>query len=118
MNPKDNPSTLQEGIDKLLSRHKQAWAELWKTGDIQIEDLDAQQRVRFALYNLYSYPSKTDQSIAPMGLSSQGYNGHIFGILNFGCTQRFWRNPIWQNHVLIIVLIVCRKQSKSNCLWL
>jgi trehalose/maltose hydrolase-like predicted phosphorylase len=33
---------LQEGIDKLLSRHKQAWAELWKTGDIQIEgDLDA-----------------------------------------------------------------------------
>jgi trehalose/maltose hydrolase-like predicted phosphorylase len=23
---------LQEGIDKLLSRHKQAWAELWKTG--------------------------------------------------------------------------------------
>ncbi|MNF61119.1 Kojibiose phosphorylase [compost metagenome] len=71
---------LQEGIDKLLNRHKQAWAELWNTGDIQIEgDLDAQQRVRFALYNLYSYVRpETRQSIAPMGLSSQGYNGHIF----------------------------------------
>jgi hypothetical protein len=50
-----------------------------------------------------------------MGLSSQGYNGHIFGILNFGCTQLFWPcNPIWQNHVLIIVLIVCRKQKKAT----
>ncbi len=77
---------LQEGIDKLLSRHKQAWAELWKTGDIQIEgDLDAQQRVRFALYNLYSFiRPETRQSIAPMGLSSQGYNGHIF-----------WDSELW-----------------------
>lgn len=71
---------LQQGIDNLLNRHKKAWAELWKTGDIQIEgDIDAQQRVRFALYNLYSFiRPETRQSIAPMGLSSQGYNGHIF----------------------------------------
>ncbi len=71
---------LQEGIDKLVDKHKNAWAELWKTGDIQIEgDLDAQQRVRFALYNLYSFiRPETRQSVAPMGLSSQGYNGHIF----------------------------------------
>ncbi|MBC5838608.1 glycoside hydrolase family 65 protein [Flavobacterium muglaense] len=71
---------LQEGIDKLVDKHKNAWAELWKTGDIQIEgDLDAQQRVRFALYNLYSFiRPETRQSVAPMGLTSQGYNGHIF----------------------------------------
>jgi len=77
---------LQEGIDNLLNRHKKAWAELWRTGDIQIEgDLDAQQRVRFALYNLYSYiRPETRQSIAPMGLSSQGYNGHIF-----------WDSELW-----------------------
>lgn len=83
---------LQEGIDKLLSRHKQAWAELWKTGDIQIEgDLDAQQRVRFALYNLYSYiRPETRQSIAPMGLSSQGYNGHIF-----------WDSELWMYPTLL-----------------
>ncbi|MDD5149334.1 MAG: glycoside hydrolase family 65 protein [Flavobacterium sp.] len=83
---------LQQGIDNLLNRHKQAWAELWKTGDIQIEgDLDAQQRVRFALYNLYSYiRPETRQSIAPMGLSSQGYNGHIF-----------WDSELWMYPTLL-----------------
>jgi trehalose/maltose hydrolase-like predicted phosphorylase len=83
---------LQEGIDKLLARHKMAWAELWKTGDIQIEgDLDAQQRVRFALYNLYSFiRPETRQSIAPMGLSSQGYNGHIF-----------WDTELWMYPTLL-----------------
>ena len=83
---------LQEGIDKLLTRHKQAWAELWNTGDIQIEgDLDAQQRVRFALFNLYSFiRPETRQSIAPMGLSSQGYNGHIF-----------WDTELWMYPTLL-----------------
>lgn len=83
---------LQQGIDKLLDKHKMAWAELWKTGDIQIEgDLDAQQRVRFALYNLYSYiRPETRQSIAPMGLSSQGYNGHIF-----------WDSELWMYPTLL-----------------
>ncbi len=83
---------LQQGIDNLVTRHKQAWAELWNTGDIQIEgDLDAQQRVRFALYNLYSYiRPETRQSIAPMGLSSQGYNGHIF-----------WDSELWMYPTLL-----------------
>ncbi|RVT78505.1 glycoside hydrolase family 65 protein [Flavobacterium sufflavum] len=83
---------LQEGIDNLLQRHKNAWSELWNTGDIQIEgDLDAQQRVRFALYNLYSYIRPgTRQSIAPMGLSSQGYNGHIF-----------WDTELWMYPTLL-----------------
>jgi trehalose/maltose hydrolase-like predicted phosphorylase len=83
---------LQQGIDNLLNRHKQAWAELWNSGDIQIEgDLDAQQRVRFALFNLYSYNRpETRQSIAPMGLSSQGYNGHIF-----------WDSELWMYPTLL-----------------
>lgn len=83
---------LQQGIDNLLNRHKQAWAELWNTGDIQIQgDLDAQQRVRFALYNLYSFiRPETRQSIAPMGLSSQGYNGHIF-----------WDSELWMYPTLL-----------------
>jgi protein-glucosylgalactosylhydroxylysine glucosidase len=83
---------LQEGMDKLLEKHKHAWAELWETGDIEIEgDLDAQQRVRFALYNLYSYIRPgTRQSIAPMGLSSQGYNGHIF-----------WDSELWMYPTLL-----------------
>jgi trehalose/maltose hydrolase-like predicted phosphorylase len=71
-----------------VDRHTKAWAELWNTGDIQIEgDLDAQQRVRFALYNLYSFiRPETRQSIAPWDFL-QGYNGH-FGILSYGCIQR------------------------------
>ncbi|MFV8373703.1 glycosyl hydrolase family 95 catalytic domain-containing protein [Flavobacterium sp. LB1P62] len=83
---------LQQGIDNLLNRHKDAWAELWNTGDIQIEgDLDSQQRVRFALYNLYSFiRPETRQSVAPMGLSSQGYNGHIF-----------WDSELWMYPTLL-----------------
>ena len=83
---------LQQGIDNLVNRHKQAWDELWNTGDIQIEgDLDAQQRVRFALYNLYSFiRPETRQSISPMGLSSQGYNGHVF-----------WDTELWMYPTLL-----------------
>lgn len=94
---------LQEGIDKLLNRHKQAWAELWNTGDIQIEgDLDSQQRVRFALYNLYSFiRPETRQSIAPMGLSSQGYNGHIF-----------WDSELW----MYPTLLALQPEMAKSCL--
>jgi protein-glucosylgalactosylhydroxylysine glucosidase len=94
---------LQEGIDNLLNRHKKAWAKLWETGDIQIEgDLDAQQRVRFALYNLYSFiRPETRQSIAPMGLSSQGYNGHIF-----------WDSELW----MYPTLLVLQPEMAKSCL--
>ena len=94
---------LQEGINKLLDKHKKSWAELWKTGDIQIEgDLDAQQRVRFALYNLYSYArSGTRQSVAPMGLSSQGYNGHIF-----------WDSELW----MYPTLLALQPEMAKSCL--
>ena len=94
---------LQEGIDKLLNKHKQAWAELWNTGDIQIEgDLDAQQRVRLALYNLYSFiRPDTRQSIAPMGLSSQGYNGHIF-----------WDTELW----MYPTLLAMQPEMAKSCL--
>ena len=94
---------LQEGIDKLLFKHKKAWTDLWKSGDIQIEgDLDAQQRVRFALYNLYSYVRPDSrQSIAPMGLSSQGYNGHIF-----------WDTELW----MFPTLLVLQPEMAKSCL--
>ena len=94
---------LQEGIDKLVERHKLAWADLWNSGDIQIEgDLDAQQRVRFALYNLYSYiRPNTRQSIAPMGLSSQGYNGHIF-----------WDTELW----MYPTLLALQPEMAKSCL--
>ena len=94
---------LQEGIDHLLKRHKDAWEVLWQTGDIQIEgNLDAQQRVRFSLYNLYSFiRPETRQSIAPMGLSSQGYNGHIF-----------WDSELW----MYPTLLALQPEMAKSCL--
>lgn len=94
---------LQEGIDKLLDKHKVAWDELWKTGDIQIEgDLDAQQRVRFALYNLYSFiRPDSRQSFTPMGLSSQGYNGHVF-----------WDTELW----MYPTILAFQPEMAKSCL--
>jgi len=65
--------------DDLLKQHKALWESLWE-GDIIIEgDLQSQQDIRLGLYHLYSFArGDSDLSISPMGLSSQGYNGHIF----------------------------------------
>ena len=70
---------VREGIDRLIAAHEARWNELWQ-GDIEIDgDPEAQQAVRLALYNLYgSVREGSRRSIAPMGLTSQGYNGHIF----------------------------------------
>lgn len=69
----------REGVDELIAAHEQAWDALWQS-DILIEgDDEAQRAVRFALYNLYSSVREgSRRSIAPMGLTSAGYNGHIF----------------------------------------
>ena len=73
------------GTDKVIAGHRRMWERMWES-DIIIEgDLRAQQLVRFALYNLYSSCREgTGCSIPPMGLSSLGYNGHIF-----------WDTEIW-----------------------
>lgn len=77
----------------LLQRHKALWATLWE-GDIEIEgDLQSQQDVRLALYHLYSFArGDSDLSISPMGLSSQGYNGHIF-----------WDTELWMFPPLLVL---------------
>jgi trehalose/maltose hydrolase-like predicted phosphorylase len=65
--------------EDLLGQHKALWETLWE-GDIIIEgDLQSQQDIRLGLYHLYSFArGDSDLSISPMGLSSQGYSGHIF----------------------------------------
>lgn len=70
---------VHEGRERLVRAHERLWDELWQS-DIRIEgDDDAQRLVRFALFNLYSSCRAGSRlSIPPMGLSSQGYNGHIF----------------------------------------
>lgn len=76
----------------LIDQHKAAWNALWQ-GDIEIEgDLESQLDVRLALYHLYAF-SRADSnlSISPMGLSSQGYNGHVF-----------WDTELWMYPPLLM----------------
>ena len=67
------------GRQALKERHDDAWNDLWKS-DIIIEgNPELQTNARVALYNLYSAASPgSGRSIAPMGLSSTHYYGHIF----------------------------------------
>lgn len=76
---------IHEGTASLTANHYRLWDELWQS-DILIEgDDEAQRAVRFALFNLYSSCREgSGLSIPPMGLSSQGYNGHIF-----------WDSELW-----------------------
>lgn len=61
---------------------------------VRIEgDDDAQRIVRFALFNLYSSCRGGSRlSIPPMGLSLQGYNGHIF-----------WDTELWMYPPMLLL---------------
>ena len=84
---------VHEGQERLVRTHERLWDELWQ-GDIRIEgDDDAQRLVRFALFNLYaSCRAGSRLSIPPMGLSSQGYNGHIF-----------WDTELWMYPPMLLL---------------
>lgn len=70
---------MHEGASRLFEMHCRLWNELWQ-GDVRIEgDDNAQRAVRFALFNLYASCREGSRlSVSPMGLSLQGYNGHVF----------------------------------------
>lgn len=84
---------VHEGEEALMQAHYRLWDELWQ-GDIRIEeDDDAQRIVRFALFNLYSSCRGGSRlSIPPMGLSLQGYNGHIF-----------WDTELWMYPPILLL---------------
>lgn len=84
---------VHEGEEALMLAHYRLWDELWQ-GDIRIEgDDDAQRIVRFALFNLYSSCRGGSRlSIPPMGLSLQGYNGHIF-----------WDTELWMYPPMLLL---------------
>ena len=84
---------VHEGRERLVQAHERLWDELWQS-DIRIEgDDDAQRLVRFALFNLYSSCRAGSRlSIPPMGLSSQGYNGHIF-----------WDTELWMYPPMLLL---------------
>lgn len=85
--------TMLNDTNLLIQNHINDWSKLWES-DIIIEgDLQSQLDVRLALYHLYSFSSEdSNLSIAPMGLSSQGYNGHIF-----------WDTELWMYPPLLLL---------------
>lgn len=84
---------LNEGTGRLLAAHEKLWDELWQA-DIEIEgDAESQKVVRFALFNLYgSCRSGSRLSMSPMGLSMQGYNGHVF-----------WDSELWMYPPMLLL---------------
>lgn len=82
-----------EGRERLISFHKKAWDELWKS-DITIDgDPQSQQDVHSMLYHLYSFSREgTALSPSPMGLSGLGYNGHVF-----------WDTELWMYPSLLVL---------------
>lgn len=67
------------GYAALLAAHQAAWHRLWET-DIVVDGDPDLQRVVHAMqfYLLASVRAGTGLSIPPMGLSSDGYYGHVF----------------------------------------
>lgn len=77
----------------LLNEHKKLWANLWESDIIIKGDLQSQLDVRLALYHLYAFGLEdSNLSIAPMGLSSKAYGGHIF-----------WDAELWMYPPLLLL---------------
>ncbi|GAA0872335.1 glycoside hydrolase family 65 protein [Gangjinia marincola] len=70
-----------KGFDQLLAEQKQAWAEIWKMGDITIDgDVKAQQAIRFNIFQLNQTYLGTDASlnIGPKGFTGEKYGGSTY----------------------------------------
>lgn len=92
----DDPASVAHrqggNYQQIVRDHDAAWTRLWET-DIEIEgDPQTQQFARAGLYYLWSSMLPDDRwSIAPMGLSSNFYYGHIF-----------WDAELWMYPTLLL----------------
>jgi trehalose/maltose hydrolase-like predicted phosphorylase len=68
------------GFDRLLARHRRAWARRWDHADVVVEgDDDLQLAIRFALFHLMASASDRGESaLGARGLTGTGYRGHVF----------------------------------------
>ncbi|MGO2102324.1 MAG: glycoside hydrolase family 65 protein [Psychroflexus halocasei] len=69
------------GFEELLSKQKQAWAEIWRMSDITIEgDVEAQQGIRFNIFQLNQTYSGKDArlNIGPKGFTGEKYGGSTY----------------------------------------
>lgn len=93
--------TACSGYEKAVRKHIQEWERLWQS-DIVIEgDEESQLDVRSCLYHLYSFVGEDNRlSPSPMGLSSDGYNRHVF-----------WDTEIW----MFPPLLMLNQQMAKSC---
>ena len=71
--------SMRAGYDKVLKEHEEAWHRLWKTDIILKGNPQLQKVIHSSMfYLLCSARAGSDFGIPPMGLSSDGYYGHIF----------------------------------------
>ena len=67
------------GWSGVLGEHVKAWSDLWKSDITVGNQPDLQDWIRANLYDLWSsIRAGTDDSISPVGLSSDNYAGLIF----------------------------------------
>ena len=69
-----------DGFDRLLVRHRRAWARRWEDADVVVEgDDELQLAIRLALFHLMaSAPDTGEAAVGARGLAGTGYRGHVF----------------------------------------
>jgi trehalose/maltose hydrolase-like predicted phosphorylase len=70
----------EAGFDRLLQRHRWAWARRWEDADVVLEgDDELQLAIRLALFHLMASVSDTGEAaVGARGLTGTGYRGHVF----------------------------------------
>jgi kojibiose phosphorylase len=69
------------GVRDLAEAHARAWAERWRTADVQVDgDEEAQRALRLAAYHLIGAADPGDEraSAGARGLTGEAYKGHVF----------------------------------------
>ena len=86
-------SLKSQSYDSIFTEHGRAWRDLWET-DVVVEGNPELQKIVHSMifYLLCSLGKDTDFGIPPMGLSSDGYYGHIF-----------WDSDTWMFPALLVM---------------
>jgi len=72
-----------ESFNGLFDEHCREWEKIWERG-IEVDDPITQRRIDACIYSLISSVREgQDLSIPPMGLSNDGWGGHIFWDADF-----------------------------------
>lgn len=77
----------EKGFDLLVQAQEQAWAQIWKDSDIQIEgDVSAQQAIRFNIFQLYQTYTGED---ARLNIGPKGFTGEKYGGVTYWDTEAY-----------------------------